>query len=74
MTLSDSKFNELPTKICELWWQKRNLMKTTTGYGKKIETIYKVFKNNKWYRVYTDIISNNNPVYIIVNKKCEYLN
>lgn len=41
-----------------LEWQKKGLMYTRTGYGKKIPTQYKANYNNRWYRVYCTIYSN----------------
>ena len=55
----------LESKIKELWWMKRNLQYTATGYGKKIPTQYMVKHNNKWKRVYCSIFSNNGTYYIM---------
>jgi hypothetical protein len=50
-------------------FQKRGLMFTNTGYGKKIPTYYKVLFENKWRRVYCCIYSNSGICYIIRNNK-----
>ena len=50
-------------------WQKMNLMYTSTGYGRKIPTDYKVKISNRWYRVYCCIFSNNGTVYIRKDKQ-----
>ena len=50
-----------------LEWQKRGLVETSTGYGVKLTTIYKVSYNNRWYRVYASC-SSNVAVYFIVSK------
>jgi len=47
-----------------LWWQKKGLSYTATGYGKKIPTTYKVKFNSRWYRVYCCIFSNIGTNYI----------
>jgi hypothetical protein len=60
---------DLESKIEELWWQKRGLMYTATGYGSKIPTSYKVKYNNRWYRVYCRIYSNSGTCYIITKGK-----
>ncbi len=50
-------------------WQKRGLMYTATGYGKKIPTTRMVKYNNRLYRLYCCIFSNIGTCYIIINKK-----
>lgn len=55
---------EVETKIKELWWQKKNLLFNSTGYGKKIPTRNMVKYKNKWYRVYCHIFSNSGSCYI----------
>lgn len=52
-----------------LWWQKRGLMYTRTGYGKKIPTSYMVKHENRWKRVYCAIFSNSGVCYIMSQKK-----
>ncbi len=52
-----------------LWWQKRNLMYTATGYGKRIPTTWKVKHENRWKRVYCCIYSNSGVCYIEKNRK-----
>lgn len=47
-----------------LWWQKKKLMYTATGYGRRIPTEYMVKYNNRWYRVYCCIYSNIGTLYI----------
>lgn len=61
----------IETEIKEdlLWWQKRGLMYTSTGYGSKIPTRYKVKHNNKWKRVYCAIYSNVGTCYILERNK-----
>ena len=48
-----------------LWWQKKGLMYTATGYGSKIPTKWQVKWNNRIYRVYCSIHSNCGVMYII---------
>jgi len=55
---------ELETKHDPLWWQKRGLMFTSTGYGRKIPTEYMVKFNNRWRRIYCCIFSNAGTTYI----------
>lgn len=52
-----------------LWWQKRGLMFTKTGYGKRIPTTYKVKHEGKWKRVYCTIYSNSGVCYVESNRK-----
>ena len=70
MTLSATvQGTNLPVKSEPLWWQKRGLMYTATGYGKKIPTEYMVQHNGRWKRVYCHIFSNSGVLYIMHNKQ-----
>ena len=51
-----------------LWWQKRGLMYTRSGYGRKIPTSHMVYWCNKWRRVYCCIYSNSGTCYILQGK------
>jgi len=53
-------------KIQELWWQKRGLMFTASGYGKNIPSTFmiKLKSNHRWYRVYSIGYSNCSTMYI----------
>jgi hypothetical protein len=55
----------VPVIDSPLWWQKRGLSYTATGYGKKIPTSHKIEWNGKKYRVYCCIFSNSGTCYII---------
>lgn len=52
-----------------LWWQKRGLSFTATGYGAKIPTSYMVKHENRWKRVYCCIYSNSGTCYILSKGK-----
>ena len=56
-------------KIDLLEWQKKGLSYTSTGYGRKIPTQYKVLHENKWKRVYCCIYSNSGTFYIESDRK-----
>ena len=47
-----------------LWFHKRGLMETATGYGRNLRTRYMIRYNNKLYRVYCCIYSNTGTCYI----------
>lgn len=47
-----------------LWFHKRNLMQTRTGYGKNLKTEYMVRYNNKVHRIYYSNFSNSGTFYI----------
>ena len=51
--------------IRPLWWQKRGLMYTSTGFGRKIPTEKMVLFNNRLHRMYCCIYSNSGTCYII---------
>jgi len=52
-----------------LWWQKKGLMYTSTGYGSKIPTEYMIRYKDRWRRVYCCIWSNCGTNYIISKKQ-----
>ena len=41
-----------------LWWMKRGLSYTSTGYGKKIPTRKMIKHKGRWKRIYCCIYSN----------------
>lgn len=41
-----------------LWWHKQRLQQTTSGYGSKLTSRYKIDFNGKLYRLYVTIYSN----------------
>jgi len=47
-----------------LWWQKKRLSYTRSGYGRRIPTSYKIKVNNRWLRVYCCIYSNSGTLYV----------
>lgn len=47
-----------------LWWQKRGLMYTASGYGARIPMEYMIKDNGKMKRVYCAIFSNVGSLYI----------
>jgi len=61
----DYNHTPLETKQKLLWWQKRGLMYTASGYGKKIPTSYMVKHASKWRRVYCCVYSNIGSIYIV---------
>jgi hypothetical protein len=55
---------EVEHKHAPLWWHKRGLSQTATGYGRRIATATMVRYNGKWRRVYCCIYSNVGTCYI----------
>jgi len=47
-----------------LWFHKRNLQQTASGYGRSLKTEYKVRYNNRLHRVYCCCFSNTGTLYI----------
>jgi len=47
-----------------LWFHKRNLQQTASGYGKNLKTEFKVRYNNRLHRVYYCCFSNTGTLYI----------
>ena len=56
-----------PTRENLLPWQKRGLMYTASGYGKKIPTSKQLYILGRWRRVYCDIFSNSGVCYVIID-------
>lgn len=52
-----------------LWWHKRNLSFTRSGYGRRIPTEWVVMYNGRWQRVYCCIFSNSGTCYIEHKRK-----
>ena len=59
----------METKIKLLWWQKRGLSYTATGYGSKIPTAIMVWYSGRWRRVYCTIYSNSGTCWIVVRNE-----
>ena len=53
-------------KYDPLWWHKKSLSQTASGYGGKLTSPYKTWYNGKWYRVYIMCYSNCGTAYISV--------
>ena len=58
---------ELELIDAPLWWHKRGLSYTASGYGAKIPTSRKVQYKNKLRRVYCSIYGNSGTCWIIVD-------
>ncbi len=73
--MSDVKFAE--DAVVErgplLWWQKRGLSYTRSGFGSKIPTEYTAQWRGRKYRVYCMIYSNSGSMYIVSKKVRYYL-
>lgn len=63
ININDNELIDAP-----LWWHKRGLSQTASGYGSKLTTRYKFKWGKKLYRVYACCWSNTSTLYIIVNK------
>lgn len=48
-----------------LEWQKKGLMQTATGYGRKLTSTYKIKIENRFYRIYTCIFSNVGTSFVV---------
>ena len=53
-----------PAKAEPLWFHKKGLSQTASGYGRRLTAPWKVFYNNKWRRVYCCLFSNSGTCYI----------
>jgi len=57
-----------------LWWHKRGLQKTASGYGAKIESQYKISFNGKLYRIYHTCYGNSSSAWFKVKGQTIYVN
>ena len=55
--------------ISELKWHKAGMSKTQSGYGAKIETIYKIKFCGRMHRVYCRTYGNGGTFYILTKGK-----
>jgi hypothetical protein len=67
VTLPDD--SELALISKPLWWQRRGLSYTASGYGAKIPTSYIVHYRGRTHRVYCTIYSNVGTCWIVVNRQ-----
>jgi len=56
-----------------LWWQKRGLSYTVSGYGGKIPTDMTVMINGRKHRIYVMIYSNSGSAYVLINNREYFL-
>jgi len=56
-----------------MWYHKRGLQQTATGYGSKLNTGKKLMVGNRSYRIYCICYSNSGSNYIIVKGERIYL-
>ena len=57
----------------ELWWHKKGLTQTTTGYGNKLTTRHMIRYKNRNYRVYAICHSNCASHYVTIKGRRYYL-
>lgn len=58
--ISEHCIEDLESKVELLWWQKKGLSYTASGYGSKIPTsrMVKLPGDKRWRRVYCTVFSN----------------
>ncbi len=57
-----------------LWWQKRGLSKTTSGYGAKTESSYKIHFNGKLRRIYHSCYGNSSSAWFVTKGQTVFVN
>ena len=57
-----------------LWFHKKNLMQTATGYGKALKTEYMIKFNNRKYRILNRCFSNIGCLYIKTKTSTIFIN
>lgn len=63
VTIEGMEYN---TTYAPLWYHLQGLMQTSTGYGRKLNTGYKVAYKGKMRRIYACQISNAGTAYIVI--------
>ena len=56
-----------------LWFHKKGLQQTKSGYGCKLTSTHMVKHNNRLYRLYVSIFSNSGSMYIICKGERVYI-
>ena len=59
---------------CPLVWQERGLLQTTSGYGRKLTSEYKISFNGRLYRLYVTQISNAASTWFMAKGKKIFVN
>ena len=60
--------------VCSpLYWQRRGLSETASGYGAKLTTRYMIIMNNRLYRVYATCYGNAASTWFTVKGKRVYI-
>jgi hypothetical protein len=57
-----------------LWYHKKGLMQTATGYGSKLTTQYKINFEGRNYRVYCTCFSNSGSLWFTAKGKKYFIN
>ena len=63
------RFNKTDLIDAPMWFHKRHLSQTASGYGRKLATPHKVKHNGRMKRVYCCIFSNNGSLFIMSHNK-----
>lgn len=66
MIKANHNIEDLESKVAPLWWQKKGLSYTASGYGRKIPTsrMVRLPESKRWRRVYCCIYSNIGTCYV----------
>lgn len=64
MIVGNIYLSDVEHKREPLWWHKRGLSFTRSGYGKRIPSETMVRLNKRWRRVYVCIFSNAGTAYV----------
>jgi hypothetical protein len=53
---------------CPLWYHEKNLQQTSSGYGSRLTSPYKIKFEGRMYRIYVTIFSNAGSSWIMTKK------
>ena len=65
----DFQLGNTDVRVNMLWWQRQHLLEMASGYGNKLRTVYQVFYEGRWRRVYCCCHGNIGTCYIIHNNE-----
>jgi len=69
MRITKFKIKESQLIDCQLWWQKQGLSQTSSGYGRKLSTRWKIKIGNRLHRIYCHCFSNSGSLYIVQSSR-----
>ena len=64
---SSMRTEQVEVKVDDLYHHKRGLSYTASGYSNRLPTIYRVFVEGRWRRVYSRCFSDTSSEFVIID-------